>query len=200
MDKVKFEDLNYYKLKRVQRNICMRGGNSRKICTENNNDKECFMNCVEYKKLLNKKILQKFKYKSKYCKKDIRCLTINEINVIKLADILFEKFKLNEWTINITRLSGNVHGQCWNNDKRIDICDTVPGNYSNKVIENLLLHEIAHAIEYERYGTAGHEQIWKDICKEIGCTDWNREQYNHKEEIKKEENIFTKLCNLIKIK
>ncbi len=38
------------------------------------------------------------------------------------------------------------------------------------LILDTLLHEIAHALEYQRHGSSNHGHRWKEICNEIGCT------------------------------
>ena len=38
-------------------------------------------------------------------------------------------------------------------------------------VKDTILHEIAHALSYERYGSkgTGHGRLWKSICREIGA-------------------------------
>lgn len=38
------------------------------------------------------------------------------------------------------------------------------------LIEDTILHEIAHIITYEHCGTLGHNDTWKFVCKVIGAT------------------------------
>jgi predicted SprT family Zn-dependent metalloprotease len=38
----------------------------------------------------------------------------------------------------------------------------------NRVI-NTILHEVAHAIDYEKRGKSNHDEVWQDIAKSIGC-------------------------------
>lgn len=38
------------------------------------------------------------------------------------------------------------------------------------------LHEVAHALNYERSGTTGHTPLWKSVCREIGAKP---ERLNH---------------------
>lgn len=56
-------------------------------------------------------------------------------------------------------------------------------------VKDTILHEIAHALAYERYGSQsiGHGFLWKKVCREIGaipkaCTkaDLNRPKNHHK--------------------
>lgn len=39
-------------------------------------------------------------------------------------------------------------------------------------VRDTILHEIAHALSYERHGSKGigHGRLWKSICREIGAT------------------------------
>jgi predicted SprT family Zn-dependent metalloprotease len=36
-------------------------------------------------------------------------------------------------------------------------------------ILDVILHEIAHALDFVRYGNWGHGKTWKQVCKEIGA-------------------------------
>ncbi len=40
-----------------------------------------------------------------------------------------------------------------------------------KDVKDTILHEIAHALAYERYGSkgVGHGRLWKSICRKIGA-------------------------------
>ena len=40
---------------------------------------------------------------------------------------------------------------------------------SEEVVKDVILHEVAHALDYRRNGNIGHNKSWKDICVEIGC-------------------------------
>ena len=41
---------------------------------------------------------------------------------------------------------------------------------NNERIINTILHEIAHAIDYNTRGHSGHDATWRRIAKNIGCT------------------------------
>ena len=45
-------------------------------------------------------------------------------------------------------------------------------NTNFKSIEDTILHEIAHALTYEKYGdkASNHGKEWKEIAKSIGCS------------------------------
>lgn len=40
-----------------------------------------------------------------------------------------------------------------------------------KDVKDTILHELAHALSYERYGSrgVGHGRLWKSVCREIGA-------------------------------
>jgi predicted SprT family Zn-dependent metalloprotease len=40
---------------------------------------------------------------------------------------------------------------------------------SHEKIRETLLHEIAHALSWERHRYKGHGKIWKEIARQIGC-------------------------------
>ncbi len=61
-------------------------------------------------------------------------------------------------------------GQCNYTDKTIAINRDYVKSAENSDILNTILHEIAHAIAYCRYGCSqGHNNNWKSICVEIGA-------------------------------
>ena len=62
-------------------------------------------------------------------------------------------------------------GTCSYVDKEIRLSKWfVELNVQSEVVDTIL-HEIAHALSYERYGKAGkgHGKLWKKICKEVGA-------------------------------
>ena len=47
-------------------------------------------------------------------------------------------------------------------------------------VRDTILHEIAHALSYVRYGSKGigHGRLWKDICRQIGAVPKARSKEN----------------------
>lgn len=47
-------------------------------------------------------------------------------------------------------------------------------------VRDTILHEIAHALSYVRYGSKGigHGRLWKKVCREIGATPKARSKEN----------------------
>ena len=37
------------------------------------------------------------------------------------------------------------------------------------VMEDVVRHEVAHAIDYERRGKSRHDEVWKDIARSVGA-------------------------------
>ncbi len=73
-----------------------------------------------------------------------------------------------EWDYNSIRRLGN----CNYKKKIIGLSKKIVElNLNNKVtIINTILHEIAHAIQYEKMGFSNHGSTWKDIAMSIGCS------------------------------
>ena len=61
-------------------------------------------------------------------------------------------------------------GVCQMRKKRITLSRHLCALNSEAEVRDTILHEIAHALAWERYGeNCGHDQRWKNICKEIGA-------------------------------
>lgn len=62
------------------------------------------------------------------------------------------------------------HGCCKPSKKLITLSWHI-AKLGREHILDTILHEIAHALEYVRYGrTTGHSDRWKRICREVGAT------------------------------
>lgn len=95
-------------------------------------------------------------------------------NVKKIAHELMSKhgledFKL-EWTASTPAL-----GICQPYNKKIVLSIPWMKNLCEKQVRNVCLHEIAHGLEWRRYGrilqyNQGHSTRFQDICVEIGAT------------------------------
>lgn len=62
-------------------------------------------------------------------------------------------------------------GTCSYNKKRIYLAEWYVELNDEDEVTDTILHEIAHALAYQRHGSAGHGhgEIWKSICVEIGA-------------------------------
>lgn len=74
------------------------------------------------------------------------------------------------WTLTYARNGKYLLGQCRPRRKQIYINLTYTDHSTEDQVRDLILHEIAHALEYERYGTSGHGPRWKMIASEVGAT------------------------------
>ena len=71
-----------------------------------------------------------------------------------------------EW-MNSVRTFGNCNG--YRKIIRLSIPLTKYETNNERII-NTILHEIAHAIDYNTRGRSGHDATWKRIAKSIGCS------------------------------
>lgn len=60
-------------------------------------------------------------------------------------------------------------GYCNIKDKIISVSEVLLEQAGFDEAMDTLLHEIAHAIAYEKYNSYGHTQAWRNICCEIGA-------------------------------
>lgn len=93
------------------------------------------------------------------------------------AKELFIEHNLTEWSFDYDGAVQRL-GQCiWIKKnvkmKKITMSRKMSEMRTDKEVMNTLLHEIAHAIDYEQRGTSDHSDIWRKIALSIGC-DGNR--------------------------
>ena len=62
-------------------------------------------------------------------------------------------------------------GRCHYNRKKITLSEWYVELNEEKDVEDTILHEIAHALSFTRYGREGkgHGRLWKKVCVEIGA-------------------------------
>lgn len=77
------------------------------------------------------------------------------------------------WTFAFDRAVKRL-GQCvWMkkgvNVKQITMSKIMSQERPDDEVINTMLHEIAHALDYENRGTSDHGSIWKSIALSIGC-------------------------------
>jgi len=62
-------------------------------------------------------------------------------------------------------------GRCHYNLKKITLSKWYVELNEEDDVEDTILHEIAHALSFLRYGRdgKGHGRLWKNVCKEIGA-------------------------------
>lgn len=79
--------------------------------------------------------------------------------------------ELKEWRFGwMGRVSVRVFGRCIYAPKEIILNPDYVRQAPKELVENTVLHEIAHALAYERTGESqGHNAYWKAVCVEIGA-------------------------------
>lgn len=93
---------------------------------------------------------------------------MNQTNVRKLARDLIKINGLTGWKV---AFNGRVSsaGMCKFKTKTIFMSKKFITHTSDKYVLNTILHEIAHALDYERRETSDHGHNWVAICHNIGC-------------------------------
>jgi len=86
---------------------------------------------------------------------------------------LLKEHGISHWTFNFDRAVRRL-GQCaWIKNgikvRTITISKVMTIGRTDKEVINTMLHEIAHALDYETRGTSGHDNIWRNIALSIGC-------------------------------
>lgn len=101
-----------------------------------------------------------------------------ELNIAReKMNELMAKHNLSHWSFDFDRAVKRL-GQCiWTKNgvkvRKITMSKVMTISRSDKEITNTMLHEIAHAMDYEIRGDSAHDDIWRSIALSIGC-DGNR--------------------------
>uniref|UniRef100_A0A6M3LCF4 Putative helicase n=1 Tax=viral metagenome TaxID=1070528 RepID=A0A6M3LCF4_9ZZZZ len=94
-------------------------------------------------------------------------MTRNEASTFCREEL--NKHNLSDWHIRlVTEVKSNSFlGKCSYKDKSIYLNAHHIDTHLQAEVENTILHEIAHALTEG----AGHDDVWKDKAKELGCTN-----------------------------
>lgn len=60
-------------------------------------------------------------------------------------------------------------GQCRFRRREVGITAWYAEQHADDMVLDTILHEIAHALCWERHHVSGHGRMWKSICREIGA-------------------------------
>jgi predicted SprT family Zn-dependent metalloprotease len=90
-------------------------------------------------------------------------------NVIEKYRELMDKHGLQHWTCAFSTKKSRIYGTCHYSQRKLTINPLYNDIASDSDIIDTILHEIAHALDYERYGNVGHGKTWKSVCREIGA-------------------------------
>ena len=90
------------------------------------------------------------------------------VNYEKIANDLFVKYNLTDWKFVLDTIPSNKRlGQCRYSKKEIGLSKKSALILSFDENMNTILHEIAHVLTIGH----GHDEVWKEKCREIGCKD-----------------------------
>lgn len=78
------------------------------------------------------------------------------------------QYGLSHWKFTFSNTKRAL-GDCHPARKQIRISTYHVQGSEEKEIKDTVLHEIAHALDYERNGSTSHGPKWKEICLEVGA-------------------------------
>jgi predicted SprT family Zn-dependent metalloprotease len=81
-----------------------------------------------------------------------------------LALSLFNRNNLTGWSFTFIKTK-RVCGRCWIEEKVIGLSSPIAAVNDSDTVEQIILHEIAHAIT----GRREHDRAWVEVAKRIGC-------------------------------
>ena len=124
-----------------------------------------------------KKINKKIK-RNKKRSRNIQAKTEREKYTKKISDRLIKKHLPKDWVYRLNNTKCRL-GQTCPHKKEINISKLfINGKYgTKKEIKNTILHEIAHALDFEKHGyrktkngrNIFHDKVWKKLAMDIGC-------------------------------
>lgn len=95
----------------------------------------------------------------------------NVTEVKALAEKLVSQHCDTKWMIMFNN-STRAIGMCCGTGRYIKLSKAFMKDNNIEFFRETILHEIAHAIDYEQHGYFnGHSQIWKNIAYSIGCKE-----------------------------
>lgn len=91
---------------------------------------------------------------------------MNLAEIRQLAEELLDKHALEGWTVRFDRARRRAGG-CLYSSRTITLSSTLLPTYPAKVVRDVILHEIAHALVGADHH---HDSVWKSVAAEIGAT------------------------------
>lgn len=82
-----------------------------------------------------------------------------------------------EWEVEFFS-SKTISGLCYPNRRIIQISTYIIQHLTYSQIQDVIKHEVAHAIAFTVDGSIAHNQLWKVICRYIECSDALSINYN----------------------
>ena len=96
---------------------------------------------------------------------------MNKFEAKTLALLYMEQHRLADWKFEFENCKRSL-GRCHYYDRKITLSEWYVKLNEESDVEDTILHEIAHALSWVRYGREGkgHGKLWKKVCIEIGAT------------------------------
>ena len=85
-----------------------------------------------------------------------------------LADSLMSQHLADRWKFKWDKATSRF-GSCCNSSKTLTLSRKLTELNNIQDVMDTILHEIAHALDYEERGTSNHDKNWVKIAKSIGC-------------------------------
>ena len=92
---------------------------------------------------------------------------MEEKHVVEMGREFLDQFGLEHWAFGVSNTKRAI-ATCHISKQKI-VFSKVFMNMDYKEIKDTILHEIAHALDWERNRKAWHGHTWKAICREIGA-------------------------------
>lgn len=93
---------------------------------------------------------------------------MNKTQATVLTKTLINKYLPNDWKFAWNKRRSAL-GVCSYRKQVIGLSEYLIPFISDEEVKDTILHEIAHALSWIRYGEAGHGPAWKQVCLEIGA-------------------------------
>lgn len=91
-----------------------------------------------------------------------------------------EEWDLGEYDIVFNGRMKRAIGKHKPAEKRIDLSKLYfvdsESEIDTGVLKDVILHEVAHALDYERRGTSGHDRPWKRAARDVGADPTRMEE------------------------
>ena len=91
---------------------------------------------------------------------------MNDVDILSLAgSLMSEHDELEHWNVRLSGRMKTAAGMCDYNNNTISLSTAILSLWSQELVEDTILHEIAHALTPE----AGHGHEWKAMCRQLGA-------------------------------
>lgn len=71
-------------------------------------------------------------------------------------------------TVEFNNRLKSTAGRCWVDSNKIDISTSLYAEFQVEFRKIIIPHEIAHQVDFNLYGTAGHGRNWKSVMTSYG--------------------------------